>query len=82
MTRNTASSSDVYALQTALVIDGVYPPNDKSMNDCPRTGALGPCTLTALNVFQRKYGITDEKGIVGPKTRTILNGRFGIGGVM
>ena len=82
ITKNSASSSDIYALQTALVIDGVYPPSNKNMNDCPRTGSLGPCTMSALEAFQKKYGITDEKGIVGPKTRTILNGRFGVGGVM
>ncbi len=83
ITNKTASSSlDIYALQTAMVIDGVYPPGDKNLNDCPRTGSLGPCTLTALDAFQNKYGITDEKGVVGPKTRTILNGRFGVGGVM
>ncbi len=83
ITKNSASSSqDIYALQTALVIDGIYPPGEKSLNDCPRTGSLGPCTITAVDMFQKRYGITDEKGIVGVKTRSILNGRFGVGGVM
>jgi len=71
-------SSDIVALQTALVIDGVYPPNNRSLNDCPRSGSIGPCTLSALETFQKKYGITDEKGIVGPKTRSVLNSRFGM----
>jgi len=82
ITKNNTASADVYALQTALVIDGVYPPSNKSMNDCPRTGSLGPCTVTALGAFQKEYGITDEKGIVGPKTISVLNGRFGLGGAM
>ena len=65
---------DVFALQTALLVDGVYPPSDKSKNDCPRTGKLGPCTKSALEAFQKKYGI-DEKGI-GDKTIEELNRRF------
>jgi N-acetylmuramoyl-L-alanine amidase len=77
LTKNSTSSPDVYDLQTALVIDGVYPPSKKSLNDCPRTGSLGPCTATAIEAFQKKYGITDEKGIVGTKTRGVLNDRFG-----
>jgi hypothetical protein len=82
ITKSDASSSDVYALQTALIIDGDYPPSGKNMNDCPRTGSLGPCTVSALGELQGKYGITDEKGIVGPKTRSVLNSKFGSSGVM
>ncbi|MEI6304468.1 MAG: N-acetylmuramoyl-L-alanine amidase [Candidatus Taylorbacteria bacterium] len=74
----TGSSSEIYALQTAFVVDGVYPPKDKKMNDCPRTGSFGPCTMKALEEFQNKYDITGEKGIVGPKTRSVLNSKFGI----
>lgn len=65
--------SDVFALQTALIVDGSYPPRGKSLNDCPRTGTVGNCTRTALESFQIKNGIVDEKGRVGSKTTEALN---------
>ena len=64
--------ADVYALQTALTLDGEYPPSGKSRNACPRSGQFGPCTRAALGLFQKKYGITGETGIAGPKTLTKL----------
>ncbi len=70
---NRATASDVFALQTALMFDAVYPPSGKSKNDCPRTGTIGNCTRTSLNVFQDKYGISGEKGIAGQKTLQVLN---------
>lgn len=66
-------SPQIFALQTALLLDGDYPPQNKTMNDCPRTGSLGPCTKAALDLFQRKYGVTGEKGIAGSKTLQELN---------
>jgi N-acetylmuramoyl-L-alanine amidase len=75
---DNARSSDIFALQTALLIDGDYPPADKSKNNCPRTGKLGPCTREALQSFQNKFSITGEKGIVGPKTINALNSVFGV----
>ncbi len=77
ITSNSAKASDIFALQTALVIDGDYPPPNRSKNDCPRTGTLGPCTKVAVQAFQKKFDITDEKGIVGPKTIDVLNNVFG-----
>jgi len=71
-TSSNASPGDVLALQTALVMDGDYPPADKTKNDCPRTGTLGPCTKRALNAFQSKYGITGETDMVGQKTINVL----------
>lgn len=73
---NSKSTEDIYALQTALLVDGVYPPTDKSKNDCPRTGRIGPCTRTAVELFQKKYGIR-EQGI-GAKTIEVLNQRYGV----
>ena len=67
---------DVFALQTALLQDGDYPPTGKTISDCPRTGKLGSCTKTALQEFQDKYGITGEKGAAGPKTVSELNQLF------
>ena len=68
-----SSRSDIYALQTALTFDHEYPPEGKSKNECPRTGRLGPCTLSALETFQEKYGIVGEDGFAGPKTIKDLN---------
>lgn len=77
ITADAASSSEVFALQTALLIDGDYPPADMSKNDCPRTGTFGRCTRQALATFQQKFGISGEQGMVGPKTLEALNQEFG-----
>jgi N-acetylmuramoyl-L-alanine amidase len=69
-------SNDVFVLQTALLVGGHYPPTGRSMNDCPRTGTIGPCTRSALDSFQKKYGIDGEEGVVGPKTIKKLNELF------
>ena len=76
--KETAASADAFALQTAFITDGVYPPANKDKNNCPRSGKIGPCTKTALQDFQKKYGITGENGVVGPKTLDALNRTYGI----
>lgn len=76
LSETSGATRDIYALQTALLVDGVYPPKNKSKNDCPRTGTLGPCTKLAVEVFQKKYGIK-EKG-VGEKTVEKLNSLYGL----
>jgi len=77
LTENSTYTKDVYALQTALVLDGVYPPINRSKNDCPRTGKIGPCTKEAIKIFQTKYGL-ESTGTVGPKTLEKLNGLYSI----
>ena len=72
----STDSQSVLALQTALRIAGNYPPQHKSMNDCPRSGSFGPCTKTALKEFQQKHTITGEEGIIGPRTRDALNEEY------
>ncbi len=67
------SPQDVFALQTALILDGVYPPPGSTPNECPRTGKLGLCTKSALKAFQQKFGIDDEKDVAGPRTIETLN---------
>ncbi|HTK59719.1 MAG TPA: peptidoglycan-binding protein [Candidatus Baltobacteraceae bacterium] len=66
--RAGSDPADVYALQTALILDGDYPPPGASRNACPRNGRFGPCTRAALAAFQKKYGIAGESGEAGPKT--------------
>lgn len=73
---DSKTTKDVYALQTALLIDGLYPPSSKSKNDCPRTGKIGVCTRASIELFQNKYKI-NEKG-VGQKTIGELNNLYGL----
>jgi len=73
-----ALAPDVYALQTALQLEGLYPPPGSDKNGCPRSGTLGPCTKSALNIFQNKYGVIGESGRVGSKTLDILNSQYGV----
>ena len=72
------NEKDVFALQTALTREGVYPPGSKSKNDCPRTGKVGGCTRSAVELFQKKYQITGEKGF-GAKTVQRLNELYSVG---
>jgi N-acetylmuramoyl-L-alanine amidase len=76
ITKTDSDKNDVLALQSALLVEGVYPPGERSKNDCPRTGMFGPCTTTSLALFQKKYGITGEDNKVGEQTKNILNQRF------
>ncbi|MDE1975492.1 MAG: N-acetylmuramoyl-L-alanine amidase [Patescibacteria group bacterium] len=72
-----SGAADIFAMQTALVADGDYPPAGKSMNDCPRTGGYGPCTAAAVRAFQAKYGISGGDGTtVGQATLAELNKLF------
>jgi hypothetical protein len=75
---NKDNANDVYALQTALVFDGVYPPQGKTFSDCPRTGSVGACTVSAIEDFQNRRGIRGEKGVAGRKTLEELNKSFGV----
>ena len=81
LTAKNAAAPDVYALQTALQVEGLYPPQGAKKNDCPRTGTIGQCTRTALNSFQKKYGISGENGVVGEKTLEVLNNQYGVSSI-
>ncbi len=77
----SAHAQDVYALQTAMINDGEYPPADENKNTCPRSGMFGACTKSSLASFQNKYGILGEKGIVSSSTRGVLNSKFGLSAI-
>lgn len=64
---------DIYALQMFLRKQGLYPTPDKTLNDCPISGLFGGCTRKSLILFQEKYNIEGEEGVIGEKTREILN---------
>lgn len=78
ITDKNSVGPDVFALQTALEADGEYPPTNQTPNDCPRSGKLGPCTKSALEVFQNKYQINGENGVVGSTTISKLNQLFSL----
>lgn len=48
----TASKADVFLLQTNLRAAGFFPPNGKTLVDCPIAGGFGPCTKEALKAYQ------------------------------
>ncbi|MES2216710.1 MAG: N-acetylmuramoyl-L-alanine amidase [Patescibacteria group bacterium] len=78
MSKTGYKPEDVFALQTALILEGAYPPSATDKNACPRTGRFGPCTEEALAAFQKKHQITDEKGVVGTKTLGVLNQLYSV----
>lgn len=71
VTGKGSDPKDIYALQTALLMDGDFPPAGKTPYDCPHSGTLGPCTRAALAAFQQKNGITGER-VGGQQTFTLL----------
>jgi hypothetical protein len=68
-----SSSVDVYAMQTAFILEGVYPPDNKSMNDCPRSGKIGVCTKSAMGQFLKKYNVSNGSGSNGKEAASMLN---------
>jgi N-acetylmuramoyl-L-alanine amidase len=72
VTGKSSNPDDIYALQTALLMDGDYPPAGKTKNDCPHSGTFGACTQAALKAFQKKNGIVGES-TGGPKTFSLLS---------
>jgi len=72
-TDKNSDSSDIYALQTALILDGDFPPAGKTKNNCPHSGIFGACTRAALAAFQNEHGIGGKDGIMDEKTFNLLN---------
>src|SRR3989344_4534265 len=62
----------VLALQTALLLEGLYPPSGYTKRDCPITGSFGPCTAASVKLFQEKYKLP-VSGVVDTLTLQILN---------
>jgi len=71
VTNIKSNPDDIYAMQTALIMDGDYPPAGKSRNDCPHSGTFGACTRAAIQAFQKKHDIASES-VFGPKTFNLL----------
>lgn len=71
--KGVKGSKEVFALQIALILKNVYPPENFSKNDCPLNGNFGDCTAMAVKEFQKENGIEPASGFVGPLTRKKLN---------
>ncbi len=69
-----AVSAEVFALQTQLIKNGFYPPEGKTLRDCPATGIFGDCTKKALNKFQAENNIKGENNSIGKETISFLGG--------
>ncbi|MCI0597468.1 N-acetylmuramoyl-L-alanine amidase [Candidatus Parcubacteria bacterium] len=67
------SSPQVYALQVALHSLGLYPLGGQLLIGCPVSGYMGPCTRSALKVFQASKGL-EQTGTIGPRTKAALVG--------
>ncbi len=71
--KGAKSAEGVLALQVALNIEKLYPPNGFDRYECPITGNFGNCTSLALKKFQEKYGINNESEEIGEQTKKKLN---------
>lgn len=67
------NKKDILALQLALVEEGVYPPRNLTLRDCPITGNFLNCTKLAVKEFQEKY----DKEILMPVKLDKGNGKVG-----
>lgn len=76
LTTGIRGSADVYRTQVALALEGFYPPDGSTMDDCPINGNFLDCTVRALKAFQRVQG-APQTGVLDPFTRTALNIKYG-----
>ena len=60
-----------YQLQKELVKKGFFPPQGKTLNDCPVSGLFGKCTKDAVIDFQKENNLPPT-GYVGELTRALL----------
>jgi hypothetical protein len=68
-----ARGSDVWALQTYLIMNNSLHPNDPTGNELRvPTGYFGKLTQAALGELQAGAGISPSIGIMGPKTYSYL----------
>ena len=79
---------DILSLQMALRKEGLYPPADKTFDDCPINGLFGNCVFESVKSFQEKYAdeilagngkMEKAGGFAGPKTLAKLNEIYGDG---
>ena len=70
----------------ALRKEGLYPPAEKTFDDCPINGLFGNCVFESVKSFQEKYAdeilagngkMEKAGGFAGPKTLAKLNELYG-----
>lgn len=61
-------SARVFILQSLLQRAGAFPPENKDLLTCPIIGIFGPCTSSALALFQTQNNITGEENSLGRET--------------
>ena len=71
------NSESILALQTAMVSEGLYPPDSLDPHDCPLSGTYGLCTRTSLSLFQQKYNLKNTSGILNTQTLEKFNELYG-----
>lgn len=72
LTKGEKHSADVLHLQGVLHTIGFYPPDGKTLSDCPINGIFGNCVERAVKDFQSAHDLSTT-GSVGPQTREKLN---------
>ena len=77
LTKNKNPHPEILATQTALTMQGLYPPVGKTKNDCPINGVFGTCTALALREFQDRFNIPGDGSMLGKHTRAKLNELYG-----
>lgn len=71
------NNPSVLALQAALKLEGVFPPDDFDEHICPLAGTYGACTKKSVADFQAKYNLDDASGKLGRETIQKLNELYG-----
>lgn len=71
------NNPSVLALQAALTLEGVFPPDDFDERACPLAGTYGACTKKSVADFQAKYNLDDGSGKLGWETIRKLNELYG-----
>jgi len=72
LTQGSPAEEEVFALQEALSLQGMYPPEGEDLHTCPKSGHFGLCTTRAVQAFQVAFGLSTT-GFVDRETRGKLN---------
>ena len=75
--RGMEGEMDVLSLQAALHREGFYPPQGKTLSDCPINGMFGACVESAVRAYQKNKKLPIV-GKVGPQTIKSLNQSFSL----
>lgn len=77
LSKSTTPHPEILAAQAALTLEGLYPPQGTTKNDCPVSGVFGACTERALKEFQTRFHIRGNGSILSSETQAKLNELYG-----